>query len=93
MSELATKYDIPADLVEFFANPPLLRNESLEQYKKLRNGVICETVEPTNTCEWLLVNDLVNLFLGNPQVGEDKGRAGVNVMWKQAQRTAARVID
>jgi hypothetical protein len=82
MNEVVAKYDIPADLVDFFADPPLLNNESRDTYDNVRKGII-ETIEPTNTCEWILTLDLVDLAWEIRRLAKQKAML-VNLTWKQA---------
>jgi hypothetical protein len=82
MNEVVTKHEIPADLVDFFANPPLLNNESRNAYYNLRKGII-ETIEPQNTCEWILTVDLLDLAWEIRRLAKQKASL-VNMTWKQA---------
>src|SRR5476651_1197146 len=81
-NEVVTRYEIPADLVDFFANPPLLNNENRDAYYKLRKSMI-ETIEPQNTCEWVLTMDLVDLAWEIRRAAKQKASL-VNMTWKQA---------
>jgi len=82
MNGVVTKYEIPADLADFFADPPLLTNENRDTYFNLRSGLI-ETIRPTNTCEWLLTLDLVVLAWDIRRLAKQKASL-VNMTWKQA---------
>jgi hypothetical protein len=84
MNEVATKYDIPADLIGFFAKPPLLISESRRDYEQLLKGMI-KMIEPSNTIEWLLLKDIVDVYWENRRLGKMKA-ALVNVTWKEALR-------
>ena len=77
-----TNYDIPADLRPVFAKPPLRINESRAIYEMVRTSMI-ETIGPRNKCEWLLVDDIVNLTWEIRSLGRDK-TAIVNLTWKEA---------
>jgi hypothetical protein len=82
MNEVVRKYDIPADLADFFADPPLLNHENRDAYFNLRKGMI-QTIEPTNTCEWILTVDLVDLAWEIRRLARLKAEL-VNMTWKQA---------
>src|SRR4030081_1543238 len=82
MNDVVSKYDIPADLVEFFADPPLLNNEDSAAYDKLRKGIIA-TIEPTNPFEWVLTLDLVDLAWEIRRLKKVKAEL-VNMTWKEA---------
>jgi hypothetical protein len=82
MNDVVSKYDIPADLVEFFADPPLLNNEDLAAYNNLRKGIIA-TIEPTNPFEWVLTLDLVDLAWEIRRLKKVKAEL-VNMTWKEA---------
>jgi hypothetical protein len=83
-SEVATKYDIPPDLIGFFAKPPILISENRRDYEQMLKGMI-ELIEPNNTLEWILVRDLVDVTWENRRLGKMKA-ALVNVTWKEAVR-------
>ncbi len=82
MNDVVSKYDIPADLVEFFADPPLLNNENRAAYYYLRKGIIA-TIEPTNTIEWVLTLDLADLAWEIRRLKKVKAEL-VNMTWKEA---------
>jgi hypothetical protein len=82
MNDVVSKYDIPADLVEFFADPPLLNNENRDAYYNLRNGIIA-TIKPTNTNEWVLTLDLADLAWDIRRLKNQKATL-VNLIWKEA---------
>jgi hypothetical protein len=69
--EKKTKYAVPAELVSFFAHPPIRTGEHRYGYEQVRNGVI-ESFEPGNQFEWLLVLDLANLTWEIRSLGKDK---------------------
>ena len=75
MNEVVTKYDIPADLVDFFDDPPLLNNENRDAYFNLRKGIIRD-----DRAHEHLRMDLDagprGSGLGNPPFGEAEGFAG-----------------
>jgi len=83
-TEVATKYDIPADLIGFFAKPPILISENRRNYEQTLKGMI-ELIEPNNTLEWILVKDLVDVSWENRRLVKAKA-ALVNVTWKEAVR-------
>jgi hypothetical protein len=85
MNEVVTKYTIPAELLGFFEHPPVLINESSEDYDQVLTSTI-KTIEPKNTFEWLLVKDLVDLTWEDRRLGKVKADI-VNSTWKEAVRT------
>jgi hypothetical protein len=84
MNEVTTKHDVPAELIGFFMKPPLLINESRRDYEDMLKGMI-KLIEPSNTFEWILVRDLVDVTWENRRLGKMKA-ALVNVTWMEAVR-------
>jgi hypothetical protein len=82
--EIKDKYAIPAELVGFFAYPPLRINENRHVYEQVRMGII-ETIVPRNKFEWFLVLDLADLTCEIRRLGKDKAGI-VNATWKEALR-------
>jgi hypothetical protein len=84
MNQVATRYDIPAELKNFFEKPPILINENRGSYEQVLRGTI-ETIEPQNIFEWLLVKDIVDLTWELRRLAKTKV-ALVNLTWKEAAR-------
>jgi len=82
--ENKTKCAVPAELVSFFAHPPIRTGENRHAYEQVRNGVI-ESFEPGNQFEWLLVLDLANLTWEIRSLGKDKADL-VSLTRKEALR-------
>ncbi len=55
-----SRVGIPADLVEFFDNPPLVGDEILEDYKNFF-GAIVAGLKPVDAIDWLYIKDVVDL--------------------------------
>jgi hypothetical protein len=55
-----SRVGIPADLVEFFDDPPLVGDELLEDYRKFF-GAIAVGLKPVDAIDWLYVRDVVDL--------------------------------
>jgi hypothetical protein len=85
MNEVTTNYNTPEELIGFFQKPPILISENRRHYEDMLKGMI-KVIEPSNTLEWLLVRDLVDVTWENRRLGKMKA-ALVNVTWKEATRT------
>jgi hypothetical protein len=86
MNEVAIKGNcaIPANLISFFAHPPIRIGEDRHAYELVLTSTI-ETIEPKNALEWLWLKDLVDLTWEIRRSGKDKA-AIVNVTWTEACR-------
>jgi hypothetical protein len=55
-----TQIKLPKELAQFFANPPLLAGESVDEYTSLIESVAA-SANPTNPMLWFCVKDIVEL--------------------------------
>jgi hypothetical protein len=58
--ETITKVTLPKELVQLFADPPLVGNEKREDYDQVFSAIV-DALQPTEKILWFLVKDLADL--------------------------------